>query len=87
MQKPKMNKNKEKSIKRLEARGFAHMDNTTMSTTMGLVDGDGFFQKVVVNRRGIIKRYKPEKLVSFISNAFLIVTNLFKYFQMATLFN
>jgi len=65
MQKPKMNKNKEKSIKRLEARGFAHMDNTTMGTTMGLVDGDGFFQKVVVNRRGIIKRYKPVKARKF----------------------
>jgi len=65
MQKPKMNKNKEKSIKRLEARGFAWIDNTTMGTTMGLVDGDGFFQKVVVNRTGVIKRYKPIKAREF----------------------
>lgn len=59
--KPKVHKSKEKAIKRLKARGFAHIDNTASGTTLGLVDGDGFFQKVLVDRRGRIRRYKAVK--------------------------
>lgn len=59
--KPKVHSSKSKSIKRLKARGFAHIDNTVNGTTLGLVDGDGFFQKVLVDRRGHIKRYKAVK--------------------------
>lgn len=60
-QKPKVNEAKATAIKRLKARGFAHIDNTATGTTLGLVDSEGFFQKVRVTRHGEIKRYRAVK--------------------------
>lgn len=59
--KPKANKNKTKAMKRLKARGFAFIDNSANGAILGLVDSEGYFQKVLVTRQGNIKRYKAVK--------------------------
>lgn len=60
-EKPGLPQEQSTAIKRLKARGFAVIDNTTMGITMGLVDADNFFQKVAVDRHGRIKRYMATK--------------------------
>lgn len=63
--KPKSNNAQTKAIKRLKARGFAVIDNEAGGVTLGLVDGEGFFQKVLVTRQGQIRRYKSIRAREF----------------------
>jgi len=48
-------------VEEFKAKGYAVIDNQHNGIALGLVDSDGFRQKVVVSRHGAVRRYKPRK--------------------------
>lgn len=52
-------------VEEFKKKGYAVITNQHNGIMLGLVDGEGFKQRVIISKHGIVNRYKPVKASKF----------------------
>lgn len=58
-------KQQHKKVEKFKSKGYTVITNQHNGVMLGIVDGEGFKQRVVISKHGEVRRYKPVRASTY----------------------